>query len=847
MSTADNLTRAEADARARLLSGVAYDVTLDVTGGSETFRSETVVTFACGQPGADSFVDLDAAVVHNAELNGRSLDVGAYEGARLRLPGLEARNELRVVADCRYSHTGVGLHRFVDPVDGEAYCYTQFEPFDAHRVFACFDQPDLKAPFALRVDAPAGWVVVSNGAVVARPDDGAAGRWQFAPTLPLSTYVTAVVAGPYTGVSDRHGDVELGVYCRRSLRSYLDADEIVTLTRQGFDFFTDVFAYPYPFGKYDQVFVPEFNAGAMENAGCVTFSESYVFRSKVTEANRRRRGETILHEMAHMWFGDLVTMRWWDDLWLNESFATYMAYLALVRATRFTDAWSDFAADLKAWAYGQDQLPSTHPVVADMVDTDAVRTNFDGITYAKGASVLRQLVAWVGDDAFVTGLRAYFPRHEYANAELNDFLAALEQASGRDLRAWSAQWLQTAGVTTLRPVVDVDAAGRYTTVALTQEAPAEHPTLRVHRIGLGLYDLRDDALVLRRRVELDADGAHTPVAALTGEPVADLLLVNDGDLAYAKVRLDSRSVDTLLRGLGELGDPLARALCWGAAWDMTRDAELPARRWLRLVVDHADAEDDVGVLANLLRRAEAAVERYGDPANRADARTLLADRAATGLGAAPPGGDTQLVWARTFASAAHSDAQLARVAALLDGTETVAGLAVDTDLRWHLLVALAAAGAVGEDAIAAEYQRDPTDLGARRAATARAARPDADAKRAAWHALVDDATLPLATMRAIVAGFGQPGQEGLLAEYAPRYVDVLPDVWSSRGPEEALLLTGGLYPAVLVSAETVAIADAALALDGVPPPGKRIVAEARDATLRALRARAADVAAAETL
>ncbi|MDP9405893.1 MAG: aminopeptidase N, partial [Actinomycetota bacterium] len=711
VSPADNLTRAEAAARSRLLSDVAYDVTLDLTGGAETFRSETVASFACAQPGSDGFIDLDAAAVREAQLNGEALAADAFDGTRLRLPGLQARNELRVVADCRYSHTGVGLHRFVDPVDGEAYCYTQFEPFDAHRVFACFDQPDLKAPFTLAVEAPAGWVVVSNGAVAERPADGAAGRWRFAPTLPLSTYVTAVVAGPYTGVDDRHGDIALGVYCRRSLRSHLDPGEILALTKQGFDFFADVFAYPYPFGKYDQVFVPEFNAGAMENAGCVTFSESYVFRSKVTEANRRRRGETILHEMAHMWFGDLVTMRWWDDLWLNESFATYMAYLALVRATRFTDAWSDFAADLKAWAYGQDQLPSTHPVVADMFDTDAVRTNFDGITYAKGASVLRQLVAWVGDDAFVAGLRDYFRRHEYANAELTDFLDALEGASGRDLRAWSAQWLQTAGVTTLRPVVEVDEARCYTTVAVAQEAPAEHPTLRAHRVALGLYDLRDDALVLRRRVELDAEGADTPVAALIGDAAADLLLVNDGDLAYAKVRLDPRSVDTLLRALGRLRDPLARALCWGAAWDMTRDAELPARGWLRLVVEHADAEDDVGVLANLLRRAEAAVERYGDPANRGAARTLLAERAATGLAAAASGSDEQLVWARTFASVAHTHEQLNRVAALLDGWETVDGLKIDADLRWHLLVALAAAGVADERAVAAELQRDPTDMG----------------------------------------------------------------------------------------------------------------------------------------
>ena len=846
MSNADNLYRDEAQERARLLSDVRYDVHLDLTQPSEaTFASTVTARFACRTPGAATFIDLDAAGVREASLNGVAIDPSTFTGVRLPLQDLAADNELVVVADCRYQHTGVGLHRFTDPVDEQVYLYTQFEPFDAHRVFACFDQPDLKAPFTLSVDAPAHWVVVSNGPVRRRPERDEGGRWLFATTEPVSTYITALVAGPFHEVRKPFGDIDLGVYCRRSLAEHLDSEEIFQITQQGFDFFAAAFAYPYPFGtghngirKYDQMFVPEFNAGAMENAACVTFSESYVFRSKVTEANRRRRAETILHEMAHMWFGDLVTMRWWDDLWLNESFATYMAYRALVSATRFTDAWSDFAADLKAWAYNQDQLPSTHPIVADMVDTDSVRTNFDGITYAKGASVLRQLVAWVGEESFLRGLRAYFRRHEYGNAELSDFLTALEEASGRDLRDWSQQWLQTAGVTTLRPQVAVD-GDRYASVAVLQEAPPGYPTLRDHRVGLGLYDLSSDGLRRRRSVELDIGGASTRVTALDGEPVADLLLVNDGDLAYAKVRLDERSVETLMTSLGRLTDPLARALCWGGAWDMTRDAELAARRWVQLVAEHADAESDVGILTNLLHRAEAAIDRYGDPDNRVPARTLLAQRARKALDGAAPGSDEQLVWARAFATAAQTPEQLGEVAGLLDGSVSVAGLAIDTDLRWHLLTALAAAGEVSEDEIAAELRRDPTDLGARRAAAARAARPSVDAKQEAWRALLEDRRLPLATMRAIVAGFAQPGQEELLAMFAERYPDALTDIWAQRSPEEALLLTGGLFP-VPVSTDSIAVADRALALAGLPAPGKRIVSESRDATQRALRARAVD-------
>ena len=835
----DNLSRADAFARSDLLGDVTYDVTLDLTSGDMTFGSSTVVTFSCRKPGSATFIDLDAATVRAATLNGRTLPADAFGNCRLRLDDLAATNELVVDATCRYQHTGVGLHRFVDPVDQKVYLHTQFEAFEAHRVYACFDQPDLKAPFTVTVDAPAGWVVVSNTAAEQQPDAGAAGRWSFAPTAPVSTYITAVVAGPYESVHDRHGDIDLGIYCRASLREHLDPDEIFEITKQGLDFFTEEFAYAYPFGKYDQLFVPEFNAGAMENAGCVTFAEAYVFRSKVTEATRRRRAEVILHEMAHMWFGDLVTMRWWDDLWLNESFATYLAYRGLVGGTRFTDAWADFAADLKGWAYNQDQLPSTHPVVADVVDTDSVRNNFDGITYAKGASVLRQLAAWVGDEEFVKGLRNYFPRHEFANAELRDFLAALEEASGRPLGPWAQQWLQTAGLATLRPVTRVE-DGRYAEVAVAQEAPEEHPVLRAHHMGLALYDLNEGGLTLRRRVFADVDGESTPIPDLRGEPVADLLLLNDGDLAYAKVRLDDRTVATLSEHLGALADPVARSVCWGALWDMMRDAELPARRYVRVAAAQAYGEGDVGVLGILLSRMSAAIERFGSPDNRDALRRYLADQAWDAAGSAEPGTDPQLVWARAFAANASTAEQIELVRGMLDGSVEVKGLAVDTDLRWHLLTCLAAGGAVDEAAIAAEVERDPTDQGQRRGASARAARPDPAAKAEAWEAAVNDAAMPLAMRRALLSGFAQYGQEEVLRPYAQRYVDELPTMWEDRNAEESLLLTAGLYPAPLVEEATLDIADRALALDAVPEPGKRLILEARDATRRALRTREAD-------
>ena len=839
-----NLTRDEATERAALVADVAYDVTLDLTGDGATFPATTTVRFRA-RPGARTFLDCEAAAVRALTVNGETRPVEGYDGTRLWLEDLAADNEVVVEADAAYQRSGVGLHRFVDPVDGATYLHTQFEPADAARVYACFDQPDLKARFALTVHAPPGWTVVSNTTVDEAPSDGV---WRFPPTLPLSTYLTALVAGPLHEVRDvwRSADgaeeVPLGLYCRASLAPHLDAEEFLAVTKAGLDYFREVFAHPYPFGSYDQLLVPEFNWGAMENAGCVTFSEQYVFRSRVTEAARQSRASTILHEMAHMWFGDLVTMRWWDDLWLNESFATYMGTRALAEATRFTDAWASFSAGTKAWAIAQDQLPSTHPIAADIVDTEAVRTHFDGITYAKGASVLKQLVAWVGDEAFFAGLRDYFAEHAFANATLDDFLAALEGPSGRDLRDWSQQWLETSGVATLRPETADEAAATLEGIAIRQETTPEHPLRRDHRLAVGCY--RDDGRAIARtdRVELDVRGERTPVDELEGAARPDLLLVNDDDLAFAKLRLDSASLATLRDGLGRLGEPLARALCWGACWDMTRDGELPARDFVDLVATHAAAESDLAVLQGLTARARQAANRFVAPAARRGALGALASASARALAETEAGSDAQLVWARTRADAAVDDADLGWAASLLDGLGSEPGLAVDTDLRWHLLIALAAAGRADDAAIAAEAERDPTDMGARRAATARAARPAAEAKAAAWTTLVDDAEATLALRRAVAAGLWQPGQDALLAPYVERFGGALARVWAERNTEEAISLTAGLYPQTIIDRRVVAAADAVLEAGTLPAPGLRVVAEQRDHTLRALAARDTDAA-----
>jgi aminopeptidase N len=843
LGTKNNLTLDEARERAALVSDPRYDITLDLTG-ERSFRSETVIRFRCSGPGAETFVDLTANEVLSIELNGGAIEPDlAYDDNRIRLTGLASENELRIVADCTFFGAEFGMHRFVDPVDSNVYAHTHFEPFGAHRVYACFDQPDLKGEFDFHAVVPEGWLAISNARPAGDPEPAGPDtvRWSFETTRRISTYITAVCAGPYHAVRERHRDIDLGLYCRQSLAPFMDSDELFEITRQGFDFFEPAFGYPYMFGgKYDQIFIPESNTGAMEDAACVTFNDIYLFRSRVTDAARERRAETILHEMAHMWFGDLVTMEWWNDLWLNESFASYMAVLSQTEATRWKDAWATFADTEKGWALRQDQLPTTHPIVADVPDVESVHLNFDGISYAKGASALRQLVAWVGKDRFLEGVRTYCKRHEFANARLDDFLVALEQVSGRDLHEWSKLWLETAGVNTLRADFADAGDGTFGSFALAQTAPEAWPTLRPHRVAVGLYDREPDGLRLRRRVEFDAVGARTGVPDLAGERIPDLTLVNDGDLTFAKIRLDERSLRTVVEHLREMVDSLALALCWTACWDMTRDGEMAARDYLRLVIENIARETKVGVVQSLLTQAAGAVYIYGDPANRPAAGGALADASFGGLGAAEPGSDHQLAWARSFASSARSEEHLATVRGLLDGSVTFDGLAIDTELRWHLVRTLAAAGAIGEDSIQAELARDPSDRGTRHAASARAGRPDATAKEWAWRVITEEDDKPLALVSEVMAGFHQAGQEELLRPFRDRYFEALPKVWETKDLPDALAFGGRMYPHPLIEQETLDRTDAYLAGPSVPAPVRRMLLEGRDGVRRALRTREVD-------
>ncbi|NMO37761.1 aminopeptidase N [Streptomyces sp. GMY01] len=853
----ENLTREEARERAALLSVDGYEVSLDVrsaVGGPEgdgprTFRSVTTIRFRCNEPGASSFADLVAPSVTAVSLNGRDLDPGeVFDGSRILLEDLAADNELVVDAQCAYSRTGEGMHRFVDPEDGEVYLYTQYEPADSRRVFANFEQPDLKAPFRFEVRAPEGWTVWSNG--VGEQHDGV---WRFAETKPISTYITCVVAGPYHYVTDTYArelpdgtrlEIPLGALCRKGLARHFDADDVFLITKQGLDFFHEHFDYPYPFGKYDQAFVPEYNLGAMENPGLVTFREEYIFRGKVTQASYEARANVILHEMAHMWFGDLVTMVWWDDLWLKESFADFMGTFAGVGATRFEDAWITFANRRKAWAYRADQLPSTHPITADIRDLQDAKLNFDGITYAKGASVLKQLVAYVGQDAFLEGARRYFKRHAYGNTRLGDLLAVLGETSGRDMGAWARSWLQTAGVNALTPQVLLDADGRIDELAVVQEAAESHPELRPHRVAVGLYR-RSQVGALERyaRAEVDVDGARTVVAELAGQDAPELVLVNDDDLTFCKIRFDDTSLATLREHLGALTDPLARALCWSALWNLTRDALLPAREFIDLVLRFGGRETDIGVLQMLHAWAQSALVHYVAPEWRPAAGTALAQGALAELRQAEPGSEHQLAWARFFAATASAPADLELLRGLLEGTEEIAGLDVDQELRWAFLEPLATYGAADEKVLAAELARDDTASGKRHQVRCLAARPSAAVKAQAWAQVVESDALSNALVEATIAGFERPSQRELLAPYAEKYFAAIGRVWRERSIQIGMDVVRGLFPALQDSPETLAATDAWLtAHEDAPPALRRLVLEARDDLARALRGQECDAA-----
>ena len=840
-----NLSRAEAKDRAEHLYVNSYAVTLDVTKGEETFYSKSEVSFTCNKPGYATFIDAVGRSVISATLNGAAVDVSGFDGESIFITNLAADNVLVIELEAEYSKSGEGLQRSVDPADGEVYLYSQGETAHIRNMFACFDQPSLKATFTLTVTTPGHWQAVSNNPVESKTTKGELVEWKFTTTPRIATYLDALIAGPYSSVHDVYKgekEIPLGIYCRKSMMQYLDPEDIFLITKQGFEYFEKVFGLAYPFEKYDQIAVVDFNFGAMENAGAVTFREDVlVFRSHMPEKAYLSRANTILHEMAHMWFGDMVTMFWWDDLWLNESFAEWASYLALSESTRFNGAWTEFNSARKNWAYRQDQLSSTHPIIADMVDMEAVNANFDGITYAKGASVLHQLVAHVGRPQFIAGLQKYFAKHAWGNTTLNDLLVELESASGRKLDSWVNTWLQTAGVNTLRPQLEI-AGDTYTSVVISQEVPlvpAGSKELRPHRLAVGLYDISGDSLNLRKSVELDVVGASTTVAELAGEEVADLLLINDRDLSYAKLRFDDRSIATLKKYLGRLNDPLARALSWAAIWDMHRDAQISSADFIEIALSGLAGENDDAIVNIVIGQLGTSVEGYASDANRNKYREKLAAGFWNLMQASAPASDLQLLYSRAFAANAHTPEQIKNVRGLLNGE--VKGLKVDTDRRWDFLIALTERGAATEAELDAELASDNTTSGNLAYQSAKAATPNSEAKAYAFNTVMhQDAQTSVRT--ALVAGFQRPIQRHLLEPFVDLYFENLLSEWESKSYEGAAKFVTGMYPSWIISQVTLDKTNAWLNGVGKDAPAvlRKLVKESQDGVIRALKVAALD-------
>ena len=841
-----NISRSEAHERSSHLATQSYEVAIDVCQGPENFIAKTIAKFTCNKPGYDTFIDAVGKKIISATLNGAPVDTSNYDGETLFIKNLAATNELIIEIEGIYSKTGEGLQYSIDPADNEVYLYSQGETAYIRRMYPCFDQPDLKATFQLTVTAPSHWEVISNSPVKsAKEIEGEKKVWEFLPTPRISTYITALIAGPYYHVHDEYvGEktVPLGIYCRKSLAPSLDPEDIFLITKQGFSYFEKVFGLGYPFEKYDQIAVVDFNWGAMENSGAVTFLESLlVFRSKVTDRMYDARANTILHEMAHMWFGNMVTMKWWDDLWLNESFAEWSSHLASAEGTRFKDAWVGFNSGRKNWAYRQDQLSSTHPIASDMVDIETVNANFDGITYAKGASVLQQLVAHVGRENFISGLKKYFAKHAFKNTTLNDLLVELEAASGRDLKPWVATWLETSGVNTLRPKLNI-AGDTYASIEISQEAPlvpADSKELRPHRLAVGLYDVKGGEVVLRKSVELDVAGAATPVTELAGEKVADLLLINDRDLSYAKVRLDERSISTLKSHLGDIKDPLTRALCWGISWDMLRDAELAASDFIDIALSGLKGETNITVVTVIEGQLSTAIELYSHPSKRDAQKIKVANALAGMLDSAPAGSDHQLQFARAFTSLAATPAHSEKIKSLLDGK--LSGLKIDADLRWTLVNALVERGVFGRTELDSELERDNTINGQMGHAHGIAALRDKEAKARAWHAITKE-EMTSSIRESTIRGFNRVTQRDLLEDYVGQYFELLLDMWGKKSYDISSSYVEMMYPIYITTQETLDKTINWLDTTGkdAVPGLRRLVSEARDGLSRALKAQAKD-------
>lgn len=839
----DVLTQLEAQARAARISDVSYELTLDLIAGAERYRGTNVIHFSDSGQG-DTFIDLTGETIEFLSLNGEQINNPDWNGHRITLPGdlLKAENLLHITYENQYDHTGDGLHQFIDPEDNQEYLYSNFEPFSAHRLIPSFDQPDIKATYRLTVAAPSHWEVIHNSAATSRNQlgDGRI-RHEFAETASFSPYLFALICGPYVAFRDTHGDIDLAFFCRRSLAPHLDEEELFETTKQGLDFFAEFFDYPYPFGKYDQIFVPEFNAGAMENVGAVTFAEVFIFRDPPTDNQRLGRAEVILHEMAHMWFGDLVTMRWWNDLWLNESFATYMSYLALVEGTRFTNSWQLFNSGMKNWAYRQDQLVTTHPIAGEIADTDQTFLNFDGITYGKGAAAIKQLVATIGMDGFRNGMRIYCQRHQYGNTSLTEFLDALQDGSrsvgdDRDLHEWARLWLETPSLNTLAATWEAD-GDRVSAMQLQQTAPPDHHTLRPHHVEIALARDEGDSITIEVVPGVvDSDSADVPEAIGLATP--QFVFPNYNDHDFVKVALDDASLEFVRERLERIDDPLLRQLIWQALWNMVRDQQLRATDYLALAGPKVAIERDPELVESTLATMTASVGRYIPEDQKALVAHNSFELAWNTLNEVSDP-DLRIIWARTLINLAITADDVSHCARLADGDLAVEGLTIDQDMRWEIAVRTVAYGLSGAaDRVEAERERDPSDRGQRQILRAEVSVPDADVKEAAWNRFLGEGYGSLHLTRAAMGGFHWWSQRELLASYTNRFFEVIPGVFERSENEFASTYFGSLFPTRVESTVLQRSQQLVSTLDDGQPLLRRLLRESNDDLERALNCRA---------
>ncbi len=784
------LSETEAMRRSARVSDVAYTLNFKLSN-EEVFQGSTTIDLNLLDNSADLTVDLNSATINSLKINGKIVtpDYNQWFITIDKDDLKKGNNRFEIDYSRQHSTNGEGLHRFKDPVDGKVYLYSHFEPAAAQQMFPSFDQPDIKATYKLNVTAPKDWYVISAQPETSITESDQNKRWDFPVTPKLSTYNFSMHAGPYKMWQDTTGKYPARLFARQSVAEQIHPDMWFKFTRQGFEFFEQYFDIPYPFKKYDQVLVPDFLYGAMENAGAVTFDErSFLSRGSVSKGQQESLAQTILHEMAHQWFGNLVTMKWWNGLWLNESFAAYMHYLSTAEATEFDNAWRTFYIGRKQSAYSQDQMITTHPIEVPVPTTGNAFDNIDAITYAKGASVLRQLSFYLGQDVFRQGIRNYLKKYAYQNATLDDFVNSLAQAAGRDLSEFKQQWLYHAGVNSIEADYQCD-NGKISSFNIKQSAPSNHPILRQQHVNIALFNLTDGKLAFNKASPITYSGETTEVSALIGEQCPDMVYPNYQDWGFVKVNLDEKSFATIKSSINTVDDTLLRAMLWQSLSDSVSDGKLPMNDFIDVLMTHALNERDYTIMRQLsgkIRGTWYYLNLFGDEFKdyRHEKSKQFEAIAWQALEEFKDNSGFQRIWFGILRSVATNKASLDKFAAMLKGDFNIPNLTINQDYRWSLVQMLSRYDYPGAaELIEQELQRDNSDSGQKQAIAAKAASPDPKVK-AYWVAefASDTPEYPFPLQRYAMGALFPSNQGDLAEQYADQLIESLADIDKRKPP-----------------------------------------------------------------